>query len=203
MQETVGELLRRTPGDGVALVADGKEYSEEVFYTTCHKTANLLNHLGAHPDGVVGVSPKPVAENVFGFLGACLVGAETRFVGSGGLNADVLVCDTASLDGYDVPASCRTLAHGDGVPADATGFDREIWGENPVFPRDLGGDDPVVLDGKRSSEAVDEAREVVEERNLWNGDEVRVSSLEDDGVEIITALVARATVVFGAPAVSD
>jgi hypothetical protein len=196
MEETVGELLRRTPGDGVALVADGKEYSQEVFYTTCHKTANLLNHLGAHRDGAVAVSPEPVPENVFAFLGACLVGAETRFVQEGDVEADVLVCSTERLDGYDVPASCRVLAHGDGVPTDATGFDREIWGENPLFPRDLSADDAVVFDGRSSSELVEEARRVIEDRDLWNGDEVEVGRLDESAVDIVAAVTARATVVL-------
>ena len=196
MQDTVGGLLRRAPNDNVALVADGKEYSEEVFYTTCHKTANLLNHLGAHEGGRVAVSPLPVPENVFGFLGACLVGAETRFVRDGTVDADVLVCDGSRIDTYDVPASCRVLAHGE-APTDATGFDREIWGENPVFPSELGASgDATVYDGHTSSQLVEKARDIVDERDLWNGDEVRVETLDSDALNIIAAVVARATVVL-------
>ena len=196
MQDTVGGLLRRAPNENVALVADGKEYSEEVFYTTCHKTANLLNHLGAHEGGRIAVSPLPVPENVFGFLGACLVGAEVRFVTDGSVDADVLICDGGRLDRYEVPASCRVLAHGE-APRDATGFDREIWGENPVFPSELGASgDATVYDGHTSSELLKEARDVVDERNLWNGDEVQVKGLERDAVDVVAALVARATVVI-------
>ncbi|MFP4189302.1 MAG: hypothetical protein ACLFR5_07875 [Halobacteriales archaeon] len=198
MQETVDGLLRRAPNENVGLVADGKEYSEELFYTTCHKTANLLNHLGAHEGGRVAVSPVAAPENVFAFLGACLVGAETCFVRDGGVDADALVCDGAHLDGYDVPASCRVLAHGNGIPTDATGFDREIWGENPVFPRDLGASEgTTVLDGYTSAELVEEARSVVDERDLWNGDAVSVETLDSNAVEVVAALVARATVVLG------
>ena len=196
MQDTVGGLLRRAPNENVALVADGKEYSEEVFYTTCHKTANLLNHLGAHEGGRIAVSPLPVPENVFGFLGACLVGAEVRFVTDGWVDADVLICDGGRLDRYEVPASCRVLAHGE-APRDATGFDREIWGENPVFPSELGASgDATVYDGHTSSELLKEARDVVDERHLWNGDEVQVKGLERDAVDVVAALVARATVVI-------
>ena len=196
MQETVGGLLRRAPNDNVGLVGDGKEYSEEVFYTTCHKTANLLNHLGAHEGGRVAVSPVAAPENVFGFLGACLVGAETRFVRDGSVDADVLVCDGARLDVYDAPTSCRVLAHGE-APTDATGFEREIWGENPVFPSELGASaDATVYDGRTSSELVDEARRFVKENDIWNGDEVTVGSLDEDVVGVVAAVAARATVVL-------
>jgi len=197
MQETVGGLLRRSPSGETALVADGKEYSEKVFYTTCHKTANLLNHLGAHECGGVAVSPAPVAENVFGFLGACLIGAETRFVRDGAVDAEVLVCEGSRVDSYDSPASCRVLGHGDDVPTGATGFDREIWGENPVFPSGLEASaDAVVLGGRTSSELVEEARGFVDDRDLWNGDEVGVGRLDEDAVRVVAALVARATVVL-------
>lgn len=194
MEQTVGELLERAPGDGIALRTDSKEYSEEIFYATCHRTANLLNHLGVREGGCVVVSPRPVPENVFGFLGACLVGAETSFEREGTVDADVLVCEGGRIERYAVPASCRVLAHGD-APTDATGFDREIWGENPVFPPDLvGGEEATVLDGRSSADVVAEAREVVEERDLWNGDEVTVGGLDGDAVEVVAAVAARATV---------
>lgn len=199
MEETIDGLLRRAPNDGVALVADGKEYTEEVFYTTCHKTANLLNHLGVREGGRVAVSPAPVPENVFGFFGACLVGAETRFVRNGEVDADVLICDDAGLNDYDVPASCRVLVHGDGTaPTGATEFDREIWGENPVFPSELSPDgDPVVVsDGPVSSELVREGRGFVEDNDVWNGDEVSVGPLDEYVVETVGALAARATLVL-------
>jgi len=203
MEETVGELLERAPGDGVAVRTETKEYNEEVFYTTVHKTANLLNHLGLREGGTVAVSPRPLPENVFGFLGACLVGAETRFARDGGIDADVLVCDGGRLNGYDVPASCRVLAHGD-APRDATGFDREIWGENPVFPSDLvAGADATVLDGYTSSELVKEARGVVGEHDLWNGDEVVVARLDEDAVSLVAAVTARATAVLGTEDTSE
>lgn len=196
MEETVGELLQRAPGDGVALETETKGYSEEVFYTTCHKTANLLNHLGARKGSAVAVSPRPVPENVFGFLGACLVGAETRFVHDGAVDADILVSDGGRVGSYEVPASCRVLAHGD-APQGATNFDREIWGENPVFPPDLvGGADTTVLNGHTSAEVVEEARGIVEERGLWNGDEVTVESLDKDAVKVVAAVAARATVLL-------
>jgi hypothetical protein len=197
MEDTVGELLQRAPGDVVAMKTNSKEYSEEVLYTTCHKTANLLNHLGAREGGDVVVSPAAVPENVFGFLGACLVGAETRFVEDGEIDADVLVCDGTRVNAYDVPASCRVIAHGD-AEGRVTDFDREIWGENPVFPPDLvAGADAVVLDGKTSSEVVERARGIVDDRGLWNGDEITVGSLNGDGaVKVVAAVVARASVVL-------
>lgn len=201
MEETVGGLLRRAPGDGVALATETKEYKEETFYTTCHKTANLLNHLGVREGDRIVVSPVAEPENVFGFLGACLVGATTRFACGGTVDADALVCGGDRLDAYDIPASCSILAHGDDEPpAGATSFEREIWGENPVFPPDLGASiDAVVLaDGRTSSEVVEEARGVVDERDLWNGDEMRVATLDEDGaVLVVAALVARATAVLG------
>jgi hypothetical protein len=200
MEETVGDLLRRAPSDGVALATDTKEYNEETFYTTCHKTANLLNHLGLREGGDVVVSPVAEPENLFGFLGACLVGATTRFSHEGSVDADVLVCDGERLDEYDVPPSCSVLAHGE-APTGTTGYDREIWGENPVFPKDIGasGDAVVLADGRTSTEVVEDARTVVEENGLWNGDEVPVGSLDDgtDGaVRVVAALIARAIVVF-------
>jgi len=200
MEETVGGLLRRAPSDGVALATDTKEYKEETFYTTCHKTANLLNHLGLRECGDIVVSPTAEPENLFGFLGACLVGATTRFARDGTVESDVLVCDGERLDKYDFPASCSVLAHGE-APRETTAYDREIWGENPVFPTELGASaDAVVLaDGRTSAEVVEEAREVVGELDLWNGDEVDVDSLDDDtdgAVRVVAALVARATVVF-------
>jgi len=86
------------------------------------------------------------------------------------------------------------------VPSRATSFEREIWGENPVFPSQLVADgDSVVLEesGRGSAEVVDDARETVEERDLWNGDEVRVGRLDEEGaVRVVAALVARATVVL-------
>jgi hypothetical protein len=202
MEETVAELLQRSPNDGVALATETKEYKEETFYTTCHKTANLLNHLGVREGGKVVISTAPEPENVFGFLGACLVGARTHFADGGSVDADALVCDGAKLDSYDVPASCSVLAYGE-APAEkrATSFEREIWGENPVFPPDLVADsDAVVLDdGRTSAELVEEARSVVEERDLWNGDELSVEKLDDEtAVDVVAALVARATIVLGA-----
>lgn len=199
MEEAVAELLQRAPNEGVALATETKEYNEETFYRTCHKTANLLNHLGVRERGDVFVSPAAVPENVFGFLGACLVGARTSFADSGRVDADALVCAGERLDAYDVPASCSVLAHGD-APSRATSFEREIWGENPVFPPDIaGGTDAVVLsDGRTSAELVEDARGVVDERGLWNGDEIEVGELDEEGaVEVVAALVARATVVLG------
>lgn len=199
MEETVGGLLRRAPNDGVALATETKEYNEETFYTTCHKTANLLNHLGLREGGDVVVSPVAEPENLFGFLGACFIGATTQFSRDGSVEADALVCDGERLDAYDVPPSCSVLAHGE-APTGTTGYDREIWGENPVFPKDLGasGDAVVLADGRTSAEAVEEARGIVEELDLWNGDEVPVGSLDDtDGaVRVVATLLARATVVF-------
>ncbi len=207
MEETVGGLLQRAPGDGVALAVEtdwetrAKEYKEETFYTTCHKTANLLNHLGVREGGSVVVSSAPEPENVFGFLGACLVGAATRFFDRGSVDADALVCSGERLEAYDVPASCSVLAHGEAsVPTDTTSFEREIWGENPVFPPDLvAGGDTVVLaeSGRSSAEVVEDARETVSERDLWNGDEVHVERLNEEGaVDVVAALIARATVVL-------
>jgi hypothetical protein len=201
MNETVAGLLQRAPNDGVALATETKEYKEETFYTTCHKTANLLNHLGVREGGKVVVSTAPEPENVFGFLGACLVGARTRFADGGSVDADALVCADTKLDSYDVPASCSVLAYGE-APAEqrATSFEREIWGENPVFPPDLVADaDAVVLEESRRSSAqlVEDARAVVEKRDLWNGDEVLVEALDEEGaVSVVVALVARATVVL-------
>ncbi|MDZ7689543.1 MAG: hypothetical protein U5J64_12700 [Halobacteriales archaeon] len=202
MEETVAGLLQRAPNDGVALAVETKEYKEETFYTTCHKTANLLNHLGVREGGEFVVSTAPEPENVFGFLGACLVGAATRFADGGSVEADALVCGGAHLDAYDVPASCSVLAHGDASQqTNATNFEREIWGENPVFPPDLVAEsDAVVLAESEltTSELVEEARAVVEERGLWNGDELRVGRLDDENaVKVVAALVARATVVLG------
>jgi hypothetical protein len=199
MEETVGGLLQRAPNDGVALATETKEYNEETFYTTCHKTANLLNHLGVREGGEVVVSTAPEPENVFGFLGACLVGARTRFADGGSFEVDTLVCAGECLDAYDVPPSCSVLAHGE-APRGATSFEREIWGENPVFPPDLAAEsDAVVLaDGRTSAELVEEAREMVDERGLWNGDEVRVGTLDEEAsVSAVAALVARAIVVLG------
>lgn len=199
MEETVAELLQRAPNEGVALATETKEYNEETFYRTCHKTANLLNHLGVREGGEVVVSPAAEPENVFGFLGACLVGARTQFSDGGSVEADALVCAGDRLKAYDVPASCSVLAHGD-APSRATSFEREIWGENPVFPPDLaGGSDAVVLsDGRTSAELVEDARGVVDERDLWNGDEVEVRELDEEGaVNVVAALVARAMVVLG------
>lgn len=201
MEETVAGLLQRAPDEGVALAVETKEYKEETFYTTCHKTANLLNHLGVREGGKVVVSPAPEPENVFGFLGACLVGARTRFADSddSSVEADALVCAGDRLEAYDVPASCSVLAHGE-APRHATNFEREIWGENPVFPPDLvARSDAVVLaeSGRTSAELVEDAREIVDERDLWNGDELRVETLDEDGaVSVVAALVARATVVL-------
>lgn len=202
MEETVAGLLQRAPNDGVALATETKEYKEETFYTTCHKTANLLNHLGVREGGNVIVSTAPEPENIFGFLGACLVGASTRFADGGSVDADALVCDGAKLDSYDVPASCPVLAYGEASAEQrATSFEREIWGENPVFPPDLVADaDAVVLEESRRSSAqlVEDARAVVEKRDLWNGDEVLVEALDQEGaVSVVAALLARATVVLG------
>jgi len=200
MEETVAGLLQRAPNDGVALATETKEYKEETFYTTCHKTANLLNHLGVREGGEVVVSSAPEPESIFGFLGACLVGARTRFADGGSVGADALVCDGAHLDAYEVSASCSVLAHGDS-PSHTTNFEREIWGENPVFPRDLGAssDAAVLADGRTSAELVEKAREIVEERDIWNGDKVSVKKLEDvTAVDVVAALIARATVVLGA-----
>jgi len=200
MEETVAELLQRAPNDGVALATETKEYKEETFYTTCHKTANLLNHLGVREGGNVVVSFAPEPENVFGFLGACLVGAATRFADGGSVEADAHVCGGARLEAYDVPASCSILAHGE-APRRATSFERELWGENPVFPHELVADaDTVVLEEsyRSSAELVEDARTVVEERDLWNGDEVQVETLDEEGaVSVVAALFARATVVLG------
>ena len=202
MEETVADFLQRAPNDGVALATETKEYNEETFYRTCHKTANLLNHLGVREGGDVVVSPAAVPENVFGFLGACLVGAATCFSDGGTVDADALVCAGDRLDSYDVPPSCSVLAHGEAPPR-ATNFEREIWGENPVFPPDLIADvDAVVLAESRRSSAqlVEEAREAVDERGLWNGDEVYVEKLDEEGARsVVAALLSRATVVLGEP----
>lgn len=200
MEETVGGLLQRAPNDGVALATETKEYNEETFYTTCHKTANLLNHLGVREGGDVVVSPSAVPENVFGFLGACLVGARTRFSDGGTVDADALVCAGDRLDGYDLPPSCSVLAHGE-APRRVTNFEREIWGENPVFPPDLVAESDAVVLAERnrtSAELVEDAREIVDEREIWNGDEVRIETLDKEGaVSVVAALLARATVVLG------
>jgi len=198
MEDTVAELLGRAPNDGVALVAGGKEYKEETFYTTCHKTANLFNHLGLREGGTVVVPTSSALEAFFGFLGAALVGATVEFRGEVE-GADVLLCDVEGVDGYDVPSSCSVVVCGDGgeAPAGYMSFKREIWGENPVFPHELRPDgDTLLLKDTTSAELVDEARQVVEERSLWNGDEVSVESLnEETAVKLVAGLVARATVV--------
>ncbi|MDY6779233.1 MAG: hypothetical protein SV760_01535, partial [Halobacteria archaeon] len=129
----------------VALRSGDRSYEVETFSETAQKTGNLLRHLGVGEGSTVRITEDRTPESLFGFLGSALHGATTVFGDEGERKEDIVVGPTEKVDGKDTER--KTLAYGD-EPDDTSvvHFEREIWGENPVFPHDeVAGAEQVVL----------------------------------------------------------
>ncbi|XGI83731.1 hypothetical protein ACEU6E_00335 [Halorutilales archaeon Cl-col2-1] len=198
--DTVSEILEvGGDADETALRSPPVEsYSWDTFTATVRKTANLASGLGLRRGDTITVSDHDTPESLFFFLGASLIGAQTVF-GDGDEDATLTV--TPCSETKDVSAT--RLCYGE-KPDDpgVTHYEREIWGESPLFPSDRLSqpDDTVLLSGSRrytQEELVTAAEEVADDYGIAEYDEAvtgSVSTPETLVAGILAPLISRTTV---------
>jgi len=147
----LGDIVaRERRSDAVAVRTDSRarSYSYGAFCTQSWKAGNLLRHYGVRGGATVAVdagqslSPPPLVT----LFGAALLGARVAFDPAESVDAGALVVPTARVDTYDPPPGTRVLAYGeDPDDPEVSGFEREVWSENPTIPPDAVAPDAVAL----------------------------------------------------------
>ncbi|PSQ15288.1 hypothetical protein BRD00_14835 [Halobacteriales archaeon QS_8_69_26] len=202
--------------DAVALRTAGshpdREYDYRRLRDDAAKTGNLLAALGVRDGRTLGVAADPPApEAVLALLGAATTGAVVRFAPSEdrdtGSEAALrgILAPSDRVGEYDLPPGGQRVGYGD-PPGDprVTGFEEEMWSENPtVPPPTVGPGDPLLStpDGSIAHGTVlAAARRVRKEEEIDPGDSVVVrASLGDPRVVVagvVAPLLAGATVVL-------
>lgn len=197
---TVEDLLDLPhPDDDLALRTGRRRYEYARFRATAYKTANYLRYNGVGGGRTVAIVDDPAPEAVFGFLGAALLGGRARFAPDQPVEAAVLLGPTEDLDEYDVAGGCKRIGYGS-EPDDPSVafFERDIWSENPFFPKmDVNGS-AVLTDEWTQSAALGAAEKVAE--TLSTDDVVTIRGpLSDPAISvagILGPLVAGAAILF-------
>ncbi|MCT9096007.1 long-chain fatty acid--CoA ligase [Haloarchaeobius sp. HME9146] len=137
--ETLADVLARDRrSDAPALYATGagvQRYDYRRFLTTAWKAGNFMHHHGVRTGSTVAVVTEPRAQPVLAFLGASLLGAQTRFDPPASVDAKLLVGPTAALDDYDLPAGTQRIGYVDDPENPAYWYwEGGVWSENPTMP---------------------------------------------------------------------
>ncbi|MFC7080948.1 hypothetical protein [Halorussus caseinilyticus] len=140
--ETLGDIVardRRSDDPAVVAPRERRRYDYHRFCTTAWKTGNFFRRIGVHDDAVVAVADDPEPEALLALFGAALLGAGTRFVprsDADAADARVVVAPGESVGDYDLSAGGQRVCYG-GPPDDPSvhHFERDVWSENPSFPR--------------------------------------------------------------------
>ncbi|MFW5937719.1 MAG: hypothetical protein ACOCSN_02130 [Halanaeroarchaeum sp.] len=198
--DTVVDLLDMGhPDDDLALRMGRRRYEYHRFRATAYKTANYLRYNGVGPHATVSLLDEPAPETVFGLLGTALLGGSVRVAPEEVVNDAVLFGPTEGLDEYDAEGGCKRIAFG-AEPADPSWayFEREIWSENPFFPK-TEVDPEVEFVGEWSQRGALAAAESIA-ADLSTADRVAIrGSFTDPAVivaGVLAPLVAGATVLL-------
>lgn len=135
--DTVVDLLDLPhPDDDLALQMGRHRYEYHRFRATAYKTANYLRYNGVGPHATAAILDEQAPETLFGVLGTALLGGSVRIAPDRTVEDTVLFGPTEQLDDYDPAGGCKRIAFG-AEPTDPTWafFEREIWSENPFFPK--------------------------------------------------------------------
>ncbi|MFB6132079.1 MAG: hypothetical protein ABEJ44_01580 [Halanaeroarchaeum sp.] len=197
---TVGDLLDVPhPDDDLAMQRGRRRYEYSRFRATAYKTANYLRYNGVGDHATVAIVDDPDPKAVIGYLGTALLGGRVDVDPDGTVDAAVLLGPTEELGDYEVVGGCKRIGYGD-EPTDPTWayFEREIWSENPFFPKmDVSGE-VSLTDEWTQAEGLRAARTAADD--LTADDVVAVrGSLADPSVQIagiLAPLVAGATILF-------
>ncbi|MDY6774591.1 MAG: hypothetical protein SV253_00630 [Halobacteria archaeon] len=201
--ESVSDLLdlERPPEDTPLRSPRVESYSWETFKTTTRKTANLIAGLGVRRGHSVSFSPANQPESVFFFLGASLLGAEVTAGLDDDVSPELVFGPTPTVERLGL--GTRGISYGE-KPDDPrlTHYEREIWGESPLFPPDRTSspEDVVLVDGSdeyRQSQLFEAAETVADEAGIHDYDEAVVGSVSeprDIVAGVLAPLVAETTV---------
>lgn len=185
--DTVGDLLDLPHPDEEPALRNGRRtYEYHRFRATAYKTGNYLRYNGVGRQATVAVLDDPAPEAIFGVLGTALLGGRVRIGPDPEVEAKVLFGPTGDLDDYEVGGGCKRIGYG-ATPTDPTWafFEREIWSENPFFPKtEVDGDAEFVGEWSQSA-ALRAARTVAADLS------------PDDEVAIRGSLTEPSTVVAG------
>ncbi|WP_267642696.1 hypothetical protein [Haloarchaeobius amylolyticus] len=137
--ETLADVLardRRSDAPALTAAGDGvQRYDYRRFLTTAWKAGNFMHHHGVRTGSTVAVATEPRAQPVLAFLGASLLGAQTRFDPPPTVDAKLLVAPTARLDEYEVPPGTQRIGYGDDPEDPAYWYwEGGVWSENPTMP---------------------------------------------------------------------
>jgi hypothetical protein len=135
--DTVGDLLELDhPDEATALEHGRRRYEYHRFRATAYKTANYLRYNGVGPHATVAILDDLAPEAVFGVLGTGLLGGTVDVAPAQSVDDAVLFGPTADLGDYEAAGGCKRVGYGT-KPEDPTWafFEREIWSENPFFPK--------------------------------------------------------------------
>ncbi|WP_306058405.1 hypothetical protein [Natronococcus wangiae] len=199
METVDGLLTRDRRDDRTALVdATGREFDAHWLCTTSWKAGNFLRHSGVREGVTVGiVGGGPLA--LLAFFGTTLLEGATRFDPPTDLTDDpdfrTLVAPTDDVGSYDLPRGAQRVCYGD--DPDEPGvhhFDAGLWSENPSFPPlSVSPETTLLIDGDRGEtheEALEAAREVIDEHGLEAGDRVVVRAPLSDPRTVIAGVIA-------------
>lgn len=209
METVDGLLTRDRRDDRTALIdATGREFDVHWLCTTSWKAGNFLRHSGVREGVTVGiVGSGPLA--LLAFFGTTLLEGTARFDPPTDLTDDpefrTLVAPTDDVGSYDLPRGAQRVCYGD--EPDEPGvhhFDAGLWSENPSFPPlSISPDVTLLTDGDRRlthEEALEAAREVIDEHGLEAGDRVVVraplSNPRTAVVGVIAPLLAGSVIVL-------
>ncbi|WP_276281163.1 hypothetical protein [Halorussus caseinilyticus] len=210
--ETLGDIVardRRSDDPAVVAPRERRRYDYHRFCTTAWKTGNFFRRIGVHDDAVVAVADDPEPEALLALFGAALLGAGTRFVprsDADAADARVVVAPGESVGDYDLSAGGQRVCYG-GPPDDPSvhHFERDVWSENPSFPRTAIDPESVALVAVGDGDERDSVRGNGDAPGLSHADLLasarRVADnwgLEpDDEVAVRASLAAPGTVVAG------
>lgn len=169
--DTVVDLLDLPhPDDDLALQMGRRRYEYHRFRATAYKTANYLRYNGVGPHATVAILDVPAPETLFGVLGTALLGGSVRIAPDRAVDDAVLFGPTEDLDEYDPAGGCKRIAFG-AEPTDPTWafFEREIWSENPFFPKTEVDGETNFVEGWSQREALQTAESIAAE---LDGDDV-------------------------------
>ncbi|WP_439025730.1 hypothetical protein [Haloarchaeobius sp. DT45] len=207
--ETLADVLARDRrSDAPALYATGagiQRYDYRRFLTTAWKAGNFMHHHGVRTGATVAVVTEPRAQPVLAFLGASLLGAQTRFDPPATVDAKLLVAPTPRLDDFDVPAGTQRIGYGDDPEDPAYWYwEGGVWSENPTMPPEpCRPDDGILWTEDRvytHADLLAGARQAVDALDLTGDERVAVRTPLADprtvAAGVLAALLAGSEILF-------
>ncbi|MFB6161869.1 MAG: hypothetical protein ABEJ86_00285 [Halococcoides sp.] len=123
--------IEPTAWTGGGYAGTERELAAESVVDLAHRSAHLLHQHGLRGGGTLAVVDRegPALPTVLGTLAAWSLGATVTVEVEA---ADVALAPTGHA--IDADPSGRTVRYGADPPGEAIGFERHLWGENPVEP---------------------------------------------------------------------